>query len=107
MKKLKRAPLFLVFILMISSCVKHVDFNQIEDLSARPIFESSLVYFTLDQVDFFDLVNSVEVVTPINDTSGFTILKSKFVRDNLISAELNIEVNNQFNRQFTVNITSS
>lgn len=104
MKKLKRAPLFLVFILMISSCVKHVDFNQIEDLSAKPIIESSLVYFTLDQVDFFDLVNSVEVVTPINDTSGFTILNSKFVRDNLISTELNIEVNNQFDRQFTVNI---
>jgi hypothetical protein len=105
MKKLKRTPLFLIFILMLSSCVKHLDFNQIEDFSAKPIFESSLVYFTLDQVDFFDLVNSVEVVTPIDDTSGFTILKSKFVRDNLISAELNIEVNNQFDRKFTVNIT--
>jgi hypothetical protein len=105
MKKLKRTPLFLIFILILSSCVKQVDFNQIEDLSAKPIFESSLVYFTLNQIDFFDLVNSVEVVTPIDDTSGFKILESKFVRDNLITAELNIQINNQFNRRFTVNIT--
>ena len=105
MKKLKRTPLFLIFILLLSSCVKHLDFNQIEDLSAKPIFESSLVYFTLNQIDFFDVVNSVEVVTPIDDTSGFTILKTKFVRDNLITAELDIQVNNQFDRRFTVNIT--
>jgi len=105
MKKLKSTPLFLIFILMLSSCVKHLDFSQIEDFSAKPIFESSLVYFTLNQVDFFDLINSVEVVTPIDDTSGFTILRSKFVKDNLIETELNIEVNNQFDREFTVNIT--
>jgi len=97
--------MFLIFILMLSSCIKHVDFNQIEDFSAKPIFESSLVYFTLNQIDFFDVVNSVEVVTPIDDTSGFTILKSKFVKDNLIETELNFEVNNQFDRRFTVNIT--
>jgi len=97
--------MFLIFILMLSSCVKHLDLSQIEDFSAKPIFESSLVYFTLDQVDFFDVVNSVELVTPIDDTSGFTILKSKFVKDNLIKTELNIEVNNQFDRRFTVNIT--
>jgi len=97
--------MFLIFILMLSSCVKHLDFSQIEDFSPQPILESSLVYFTLNQVDFFDQVNSVEVVTPIDDTSGFTILKSKFVKDNLIQTELNIEVNNQFDRQFTVHIT--
>lgn len=97
--------MFLIFILMLSSCVKHLDFSQIEGFSATPIFESSLVYFTLNQIDFFDQINSVEVVSPIDDTSGFTILKSKFVKDNLIQTELNIEVNNQFDRQFTVNIT--
>ena len=105
MKKLKSTPMFSIFILMLSSCFKHVDFNQIEDFSAKPIFESSLVYFTLNQIDFFDVVNSVEVVAPIDDTSGFTILKSKFVKDNLIETELNFEVNNQFDRRFTVNIT--
>lgn len=86
------------------SCVKHVDFSQVEDFSAEPIIETSLVYYTLNQVDFFDVVNSVEVVTPITDTSGFTVLKSKFVNENLIRAELNFDVNNQFNRRFTVNI---
>lgn len=105
MKKLKKAPLFLIFVLLFSSCVKGLDFSQAEDLSAKPIIETSLVYFTLNQINFFDLVNSVEVVTPINDTSGFTVFNSKFVQENLIRAELNFEISNQFNREFTVNIT--
>lgn len=89
---------------MFSSCMKHVDFDQVDDFSATPVFKSSLVYFTLNQVNFFDVVNSVEIVSSINDVSGFTILKSSFVRNNLIRAELNFEINNQFNRRFTVNI---
>lgn len=104
MRKIKNTPFFLIFVLLFSSCLKHVDFNQVEDFSAEPIFETSLVYFTLNQIDFFDIVNSVEVVTPINDTSGFTVFKSKFVKENLIKADLNFEINNQFNRRFTVNI---
>lgn len=90
---------------MFTSCLDHVDFSQIEDASFKPVIESSLVYFTLNQIDFFDSVNSAEVVTPINDTSGFTLLKSKFVNENLVRAELTFKVNNQFNRRFTVNIT--
>jgi hypothetical protein len=103
MKKLKIPPLFLFFILIFSSCVKQLDFSQIEDFSAKPIFESSLVHLTADQIDFFDLVNSVEIPQTLYLTD-FTILNSKFVRDNLIRAEFNIEFNNYFDRQFTVNV---
>ncbi len=102
--KLKKAPLFLVFLLTLSSCIKHVDFDQIEDFSATPIIESSLVHYSLTQADFFDLVNSVEIVTPITDTSGFTVFDNKFVQENLVKTRLNFEISNEFNREFTVNI---
>lgn len=104
MRRIRKAPLFLFILWMISSCVKHVDFNQVEDFSVEPVIKSSLVYFTLNQINFFDVVNSVEVVTPIDDVSGFTLLKNSFIRNNLLRAKLEFQINNQFDRRFTVNI---
>jgi len=104
MKKTNKAPLILVVLWLMTSCVKHVDFDQVDDFSLKPVFQTSLVYFTLNQINFFDVVNSVELVTPINDVSGFTILQNSFVKDNLIKAELEFNLENQFDRGFTVSI---
>jgi hypothetical protein len=105
MKNNRYTPLLLIFVWLLTSCVKDVDFNQVNDFSAKPIFKSTLVYFTVNQIDFFDVVNSVELVTPLNDTSDFTILRSNFVRNNLLKAELEFKVVNKFNRNFKVNIS--
>ena len=102
--KLKIAPLFLSVFLICSSCSKQLDFSQIEDLSLAPIVESSLVFFTLNQFDFFDEINSIEVTSPINDVTGFSILQSKFVQNNLIEVDFHIEVRNQFDRDFNVSV---
>ena len=84
--------------------MKDVDFDQIEDFSTKPIFKTTLVYFTLNQVNFFNSINSAEITTPVNSTSSFLSLKSSFVRNNLSSAEFEFEIENQFNRGFTVNV---
>jgi hypothetical protein len=105
MKNNRKTPLLLIFIFLFTSCVDNIDFDQIEDFSASPIIKSTLVYFTVNQIDFFDVVNSVELVTPLNDTSDFTILKSNFVRENLLKALLEFEIVNKFNRSFRVNIS--
>lgn len=102
MKNIRKTPIFLIFIFLFTSCIKHVDFEQIEDLTAEPTFKSSLVYFTLNQVTFFDRINSLEIVAPISKTSNFLSLNSSFVRKNLIKLELEFEINNQFDRDFTV-----
>ncbi|WKD84908.1 hypothetical protein KCTC32516_00244 [Polaribacter huanghezhanensis] len=102
MKNIIKTPVFLIFIFLFSSCIKHVDFEQIGDLTAEPIFKTSLVYFTLNQVVFFDRINSLEIVTPINKTSDFLSLNSSFVRKNLIKAEIEFEITNEFDRDFTV-----
>ncbi len=102
--KLKITPLFLCFFLIFSSCTKQLDFSQIEEFSFAPIVESSLVFFTLNQLDFFDEINSVEAVVPIEDVTGFSVLQSKYVQNNLTNVDLNFQVNNQFDRDFTVNV---
>ena len=103
MKSIKKAPIFLIFIFLFSSCFKHVDFDQIDNFSTQPVFKTSLAYFTLNQITFFDRVNSLEIITPINKTSSFLSLNSSFVRENLIELELEFEVNNYFDRDFIVN----
>lgn len=64
--------------MIFSSCVKQLDFSQIEDFSAKPIFESSLVHLTVDQIDFFDIVNSVEI-TQIQYLTDLTINLSETI----------------------------
>jgi hypothetical protein len=101
MKNIRKTPLFLIFIFLFSSCIKHVDFEQIEDLKAEPVFKTSLVYFTLNQITFFDRINSLEIIAPISRSSKFLSLNSSYVRENLIKLEF--EIINQFDRDFRVN----
>lgn len=105
MKNNRNAPLLLILIYLLTSCVDNIDFDQIDDFSASPVYKSTLVFFTVNQIDFFDVVNSVELVTPLNDTSDFTILKSNFIRENLIKVELEFKIVNKFDRDFKVNIS--
>lgn len=102
MKNIRKVSLFLLFMCLFSSCIQKLDFEQIEDLTIEPVFKSSMVYFTLNQITFFDRINSLEIVAPIQKDSKFPSLNSTFVRNNLIKMEIDFEINNQFDRDFTV-----
>ena len=102
--KLKITPLILSLFLIFSSCTKQLDFSQAEDFSFAPIVESSLVFFTLNQLAFFDEINSVEAVAPIEDVTGFSVLQSNFLQNNLTTVDLSFEVNNEFDRDFIVTV---
>lgn len=102
MKSIKKTPIFLIFIFLFSSCIEHVDFDQIDDFSTEPVFTTSLAYFTLNQITFFDRINSLEIITPINKTSSFLSLNSSFVKENLLFLELEFEIRNEFDREFNV-----
>ena len=101
MRIIRKTPVFLVCIFLLSSCMKQVDFDQIKDLTFTPVFKASVMHFTLNQVTFFDRINSLEIITPINRTSSFVSLNSSFVRNNLEEVHLEFEINNEFNRNFT------
>lgn len=105
MRKLTPQLVCLVLFLTLTSCVKNLDFDQIKDYTTKQAFIGSIVYFTLDQNDFYDAVNSVEITTPITDDTKFNLLNNDFIRKNLQKMELVFEINNNFNREFTVNVT--
>jgi hypothetical protein len=89
---------------LLASCVKDLDLDQANDFSSAPVFKTTLIYFTLDQIDFFDLVNSVELVTPLGDTSDVTVFNDGFIKDNLQKVILDFEAINTFDRGFRLTI---
>lgn len=83
------------------SCTKDLDFDQIDDFSATPVVKSSILFFTLNQFHF--LSTSGEVNT-VRDLLPFNFLESKYVKENLEKVEIEFRIDNQFNRNFTVDV---
>lgn len=94
-----KIPIFLIFtLLLFNSCLKNVSFDD-TDVVLNPEFTAPLIYFTLDQTDFFDQTNNVEIVT-ITDVSDFTVFEEPSVGETIERVEVNLEASNQFNRDF-------
>jgi len=100
MKLVKKISLFILVTTLFSSCLNNVDINQAEDLTLSPVFDGSLIYFTVKPTDF--VVNGVTLDT-VSDITRFTIFKDNpIVRDNLVKIDVDVVIRNKFNRQFKV-----
>lgn len=90
--------LLLSVLILFTSCVKDVDFDQLDDWSIQPKYVASLVHFTIIQNKFIDtagieLINiSQDFSTPLNT--------STIANKNLTKAEIQFKTSNSFNRQF-------
>jgi hypothetical protein len=101
--KFTAKPLVLFFIVaFLSSCVENLDFDQAE-INIDPIFTSPLFYLELDQSDFFDVDNGVEI-TSVTDVANLTVFDSSVIQDNLTQAVFVFEVENSFDRIFQINV---
>ena len=100
--RLKITPWYISFIVLLCSCSERLDFSQIEDFSLAPVVESSLVFFTLNQLSFFDDAHTLEEQPVVNDVTNFSFLQNEWVQENLVKVDFDIHVNNQFDRDFDV-----
>lgn len=91
---------FLTLLILFTSCVKDVDFDQSDDLSIQPKYVLSLAYFTLDQHKFID--NGGNEIYFITVNSSAPINTSSIVNENLTKAEIKFKVTNTFNRAFII-----
>ncbi len=98
--RLKITPWYLSFIMLLTSCSERLDFSQIEDFAWTPVVESSLVFFTLNQRSFFDDVHTLEEQSVVNDVINFSFLQNEWVQERLVKVDFEIQVNNQFDRDF-------
>jgi len=95
--------ILLVFILYFSnSCIKNVDFEQIDELELSTPFDIPLIYFNKTQNDFLDNTNT-EIISISNTTE---VKIGKVILDN-IQGVITYETisTNQFDRNFSVKFT--
>ena len=97
----KLLPLVFCFLAMIS-CVDNLDFSQIEDYNATPEYTSSITYFTILAKQFFNQAG-VQQSERI-DVTDFRIFDNSYIRNNLVKVDFNVEIKNEFDRSFTIQI---
>ncbi|NVK53679.1 MAG: hypothetical protein HWD85_12155 [Flavobacteriaceae bacterium] len=104
MKNLRIIITLLIFANVSISCVKSLDFEQIDNFSPNPIYTTTLAYFTLNQQNFYNPITSTDILFPIEDISQFTVLENSYIRKNLLKVELDFALENQFDRQFELKL---
>ncbi|MDP2088232.1 MAG: hypothetical protein Q8J84_02410 [Flavobacteriaceae bacterium] len=91
-----------MFILILSSCVSEVDFNQSDDLSFQPTHMASLVHFNFDQYKFLD--NSGNEIYVISESSSAPLVTGTFAKDYLAKVEIQFKISNTFNRTMIITL---
>ncbi len=97
----KLTPLFFCFLLMIS-CVEELDFSQLDDYKATPEYVSSIAYFTIQPIQFFNQSGTQE--TEKTDVTDFRIFDNIYIRKNLVKIGFHVAIKNEFDRGFTIQI---
>lgn len=93
----------LIFILLLfSSCVKDVDFDQADHTELTPVIVGSLFFFNHSSPDFFDSNDSIFISTPeerLQDTVD-SPFSSNDLKGKIESFEMFFEFNNSIEREF-------
>ncbi|WP_299277375.1 hypothetical protein [uncultured Psychroserpens sp.] len=90
-------------ILLCSSCVSDVDFDQAENILPTPVFEASLIFSNLEGPSFVDDVTQDEVLI-LTDTTRLEYINSDFFVDQLAKTELTFEFTNSIDRNFNIDL---
>ena len=99
---LKKIFPLLLCVLVTFSCADDLDFSQVNDYSATPEYTGSITYFTILPIQFFD--QSGVQQTEKTDVTAFRIFDNSYLRDNLVKVDFYVEIKNEFDRGFTIQI---
>jgi hypothetical protein len=102
--RFKKCYYLLLLITFLSSCIKNLDFDQVDTYNSTPRYVASLVFFKMPVLNFFDPVTGNENVTPIIDDSKISIMEEKFIQEKLKEVTFDFEVTNPFTRDIYFSI---
>lgn len=85
------------------SCVDNLDFEQIEDYNAIRVYNLAIIHSFADQSRFVS--PSGNEIKKVTDFTRFTLFSDfEYARKNVIKTDIDFQLTNQFNRQFTITI---
>ncbi|WP_046745120.1 hypothetical protein [Kordia zhangzhouensis] len=91
-----------VLIVLLTSCVKDVDFEQAENITISPVLEASLLFFDFPASEFQEPTGTA--IVTVGDELEFDIFNDDFLRDNLVRTEFFFEITNSIDRTFRADI---
>lgn len=101
MRKKRIYGFLLLLCSMLSSCVDDISFDQIDTLTITPVVATALINANITQNDL--VINGSEVGT-ISQTTVVSVFNNNIVRNDLDRIVFRFEVDNQFNRDFRVDV---
>lgn len=85
---------------LIKSCVKDVDFDQIDDIEVNTTHNISLINFKMNSSDFLDDLENEVLLR--SDTTGLPIFGGSYTVNYLNQAELKYKFSNTFDRSISL-----
>jgi len=96
----KKIISLLITILLLQSCTKDVDFNQLDDANIYASYITTLVYFDVEATNFLDEYNQEIEWTSDDIESKISTASQKYLE----RVEFTFITENSFNRSFEINI---
>lgn len=94
--------LIIALIICTFSCSSDLDFDQVNDFNAQPVFTTNLAYFEAKAPSF--VVNGVEQAF-FSYVANVDFLNTSFVEEDLVKTDLYFRIKNTIARAYTYNIT--
>lgn len=88
-----------LILILCTSCVKDVDFNQTAEIIIAPKVDLDLVFFDLDTANFMSADTGMPVAV-IRDTTRLEFLDDDFIRENLRQIDFVFRYDNSFAQSF-------
>ena len=87
--------------LFFTACIKDTDFDQAENAALTPVVELDLIYFDVNASNFYDSINSNQILT-VTDTTEIKFLDDSGLQESLKRAEFYFRFTNSIPRDFQV-----
>mgnify|MGYP000049847326 CR=1 FL=1 len=84
------------------SCVDDLDFTQLDNYKATPIYSVAAVHFTVLPFQFFE--QSGNQMNEIIEITDFNLFEKDYIKNKIVKLEFNAEVLNEYDNDFILEV---
>jgi len=99
---LKKISALFYCLFAVMSCVDDLDFTQLENYKATPIYSIAAVHFTVLPFQFFE--QSGNQMNEIREITDFNLFKNDYIKNKTVKLEFNAEVLNEYDNDFILEV---